>query len=122
MSLRTNACGVASQAHSVFGTTVILTGPDGIPSTYEDCIFNSNRTTISPDSGEEVVVFNPVASFPRSSLVTIPQNGEKWTVEAPLDPLLPDVTTVMSLDKNKSIEGGRSLNTIILYLNQVKQS
>lgn len=122
MSFRELAANVATQAHGIAGTTVTLTGPDGIPREYDDCIFESGRTTESPDSGAEVVVGKPNASFPRSSLVVVPEDGENWMLEAPLDPLVPDTLTAFSMDKSKSSEGGRSLNTIILYLSEVKQS
>ena len=121
MSIQTLGVSIAKKMHSLSGTTVILTGPDGIPDTYTDCIFLSGRVTESPDSGEEVVVFRPVATFPRSSLRVIPQNGENWALEAPLDPELPAITTMLSMSSCKSIEGGRSLGVIRLYLSQTKQ-
>ena len=122
MSLQNLAIKVAELAHVKSGTTVYLTDPDGARTQHDDCIFLSGRVTASPDSGEEMVVFRPVATFPRSSLSRIPADGEKWSLEAPLDPDIPAVTTIMSLDPSKAIEGGRSLGTIRLYLSQVKQS
>lgn len=122
MSLRTLANNVARVAHGLSGTAVILTGPDGIPRTYTDCIFLSGRVTTSPDSGEETVVVNPVASFPRSSLVVIPQNGENWHLQAPLDPDNPLVYSSFEMTPTKSIEGGRSLDTIILHVSEGQQS
>ena len=122
MSLQTLGCNVAKLAHKKSGTTVYLTAPDGTRTQHDDCIFESGRVTQSPDSGEETVVIKPNGSFPRSSLTRIPQNGEKWALEAPLDPLVPDTLTVFSMDESKTSEGGRSLNTIILYLSEVQQS
>jgi hypothetical protein len=122
MSIQTQAVSIAKKMHEFSGTTVTLTDPDGDQQTYTDCIFLSGRVTESPDSGEEAVIFRPVATFPRSSLSRIPLNGEHWTLEAPLDPELPDVKTVMTMDSCKSIEGGRSLGVIRLYLSETRQS
>jgi len=122
MILRTLANKVARQAHGLSGTTVFLTGPDGARREYDDCIFLSGRVTVSPDSGEETVVANPVASFPRSSLTVIPQNGENWMLEAPLDPDNPAVYSSFAMTPTRPIEGGRSLDTIILHVSETKQS
>ena len=108
--------------HSLSGSTVYLTGPDGIRRQYDNCIFLSDRVTTSPDSGEETVVVNPVATFSRSSLAVVPKNGEKWSLEAPVEVGKPDELTMFQMDKSKSMEGGKSLDTIILKLTQSKQS
>ena len=122
MGIRELANKVTVKMHGLSGSTVFLTGPDGIRRQYDDCIFTSGRITESPDSGEEIVVINPVASFSRSSLVVVPQNGEKWALEAPVEVGNPDELTMFQMDKSKSIEGGKSLDTIILKLTQSKQS
>ncbi|NIA28334.1 MAG: hypothetical protein GWP06_00300 [Actinobacteria bacterium] len=122
MSLQTQAVKIAGIAHKLSGTTVFLIDPDGVKTEHDDCTFLSGRVTQSPDSGEEMVVFRPVATFPRSSLTRIPADGEKWALLAPLDPEIPDTLTTLSLDPSKAIEGGRSLGTIRLYLSEVKQS
>ncbi len=122
MGIRQLANKVTVKMHSLSGTTVFLTGPDGQRRQYDNCIFTSDRITTSPDSGEETVVINPVASFPRSLLVAVPQNGEKWSLEAPVEVEKPDELTMFQMDKSKSIEGGKSLDTIILKLTQSKQS
>lgn len=128
MSLRTQAIKIAKLANKVFNTDVSLIAPGGtvyskdVEGNQLVCQFLSGRVTVSPDSGEEMVVFRPVATFHRSSLQRIPKNGENWALIAPLDPDIPDVTTIMSFDESKSIEGGRSLGTIRIYLSQIEQS
>ena len=122
MSLQTLAVKVAGVAQKKSGTTVFLIDPDGVKTEHDDCIFLSGRITVSPDSGEEMVPFRPVATFPRSSLTRIPADGEKWALLAPLDPEIPGTLTTLSLDPSKAIEGGRSLGTIRLYLSEVNQS
>jgi hypothetical protein len=69
-----------------------------------------------------MIVFRPVATFYRGLLVRIPQDGEKWSLEAPLDPEIPGATTLMAFDGSKAIQGGRSLSTIRIYLSEVQQS
>lgn len=129
MSLfRQMASNIAKHAIKLQNTIVKLYAPDG--TVYDKdtegnplvCEFLSGRTTITPDTGEEGVVFRPVATFHRTLLPVIPQSGEKWAIEAPLDPDLPDIKTILTVDNSKAIEGGRSLGVIRLYLSEVKQS
>lgn len=130
MTLRKLAANIAKVAIKKFKTECVLIGPESTGTRYETdvngdqlvCQLLSGRTTLSPDSGEEMVVFEPVAIFHRSSLQRIPVDGETWVLIAALDPELPDVKTTMSQDTSKSIEGGRSLGVIRLYMSQVKQS
>ena len=128
MNLRQKVLNITKLAINVFGTPVSLFAPDGtkydtdIEGNSLLCQFLSGRISIAPDSGEEMVVFRPVATFHRSSLVRIPKNGEIWAVEAPLDPDKPEIKTMLTMDPSKSIEGGRSLGEIRLYLSETKQS
>lgn len=128
MSLRDLACKVSKLAHNVFSTPCVLIAPDGVRYDTDTegnsltCQLLSGRVSQSPDSGEEMVVFRPVATFYRGLLPRIPVDGENWSLEAPLDPELPLVTTVMVFDGSKAIEGGRSLATIRIYLSEVVQS
>ncbi len=128
MSLRDLAINIAKLAHEKFNTDVTLIAPDGtkyeldVDGNQLVCQFLSGRVSQSPDSGEEMVVFRPMATFHRSSLVRIPVDGENWSLRAPLDPDIPAVLTTMTLDQSKAIEGGRSLGTIRLYLSQTAQS
>jgi hypothetical protein len=128
MSLRTLASQVSKLAHKAFSTPCALVAPDGTRYTTDTegnpltCQFLSGRVSQSPDSGEEMVVFRPIATFYRGLLARIPQDGEKWSLEAPLDPEIPGTTTLMAFDGSKAIEGGRSISTIRIYLSQVSQS
>ena len=128
MNLRRLASQVAKLAHKAFPTPCVLIAPDGVRYDVDTegdpliCQLLSGRVSQSPDSGEEMVIFRPVATFYRGLLPRIPQDGEKWSLEAPLDPELPAVTTLMAFDGSKAIEGGRSLSVIRIYLSQVQQS
>ena len=128
MSLRTLASSVSKLAHKAFSTPCVLIAPDGTRYNTDTegnsltCQFLSGRVSQNPDSGEEIVVFRPVATFYRGLLTRIPQDGEKWSLEAPLGPEAPAVTTLMAFDDSKAIQGGRSLSTIRIYLSEVQQS
>ena len=123
MSIRDLALNVARVAHKKAGTTVNSIDPDGKIVEHDDCQFLSGRTTESPDSGANVVVFRPVATFPRNSFPNrIPKDGENWVFQCPLDPDQPSALTSISMDESKAIEGGRSLGVIRIYLSTVKQS
>lgn len=128
MSLRFLASNVSKLAHKAFSTPCVLIAPDGVRYDTDaegnslTCQFLSGRVSQSPDSGEEMIVFRPVATFHRGLLTRIPADDEKWSLEAPLDPEIPGTTTLMAFDGSKAIEGGRSLSTIRIYLSQVNQS
>ena len=128
MSLRDLASQVSKLAHKAFSTPCVLIAPDGTRYDTDTegnsltCQFLSGRVSQIPDSGEEMIVFRPVATFYRGLLTRIPQDGEKWSFEAPLDPEIPGTTTLMVFDGSKGIRGGRSLSTIRIYLSEVQQS
>ena len=123
MSIQQRACDISSVAHRITssGSIYLTCESDGIRREITDAIVLSGRTTISPDSGEEIVVFRPVVTIPRSSLVVIPAADENCMFEIPLDPLIPTVLTSVSRDTSKTDEGGRSVNTKRFYLSQVEQ-
>jgi hypothetical protein len=111
-----------------FGLPVELTDPDGVIYTTTangDELRGQalgHRTTINPDTGVELVVVNPILVLRRSSLTRIPEDGEVWHVRMPLDPSETATKHDFILDQSKSIEGGRSLGEIRLYLKNAVQS
>jgi hypothetical protein len=112
-----------------FGLPVELTDPDGNIQTLSENDGETlkgqalgHRTTVNPDTGVELVVVNPILVLRRSSLTRIPENGEVWYVKMPLDPSETATKHNFILDRSKSIEGGRSLGEIRLYLKNTVQS
>jgi len=77
---------------------------------------------VNPDTGEEVVVGNPVITLRRSSLERVPMAGETWLVKIPTDPTRPEVTEAFIADPTRPPEGGRSIGFVKLYLRRVEQS
>lgn len=128
MSIRTQALKVMRLAHEKAYTTVYLISPDGKRSTHTDCQFVSDRSLVSPDSGGQAAVASPVATFPRSSLLArtgpyyIPEDGQNWSLAAPLDPDYPNDLTLFAFDGSKARKGGRSLGYVVIELSETEQN
>lgn len=76
----------------------------------------------NPDTGEPMTVKEPVVVLALSSLSRIPQPGEKWIIEIPLDPSDPDTLSTFFFSSDRSPEGGASLGFIRLYPQKAAQS
>lgn len=103
-----------------FGLPIDLMAPDGSKfSAVGQLVFD--RIEENPDSGEIIVVVNPVAVLRRSSLDVVPENGQNWHFRMPLTPdRLADKFDFV-LDESKSISGGKSLGIIRIYMKFVEQ-
>ena len=111
-----------------FGLPVELTPPDGIPittSVHDDSqlmgqvMFDYIRQ--NPDSGEDIIINNPVVTLRISSLSRVPKSGEVWHVKIPTAPSLTAPLEDFIIDADASIEGGRSIGFIRLYLRRIEQ-
>lgn len=113
---------------SQWGLPVELIDPDGVkiitnnagePLTgqvmYESIVIN-------PDTGEEIVVANPVVTLRRSSLPRIPAAGEKWLVRIPVDPTDGAPLADFIFDATRAPGGSRSIGYIKLYLRRAQQN
>jgi len=111
-----------------WGMLIELTAPDGT-------VYNTDSITgdplvsmmtlndavrLDPDTGETIVVGEPIISIHRDSLVRVPAPGEKWFIKLQLNPDSDTMTSFM-LSPTRSPEGGASLGFIRLYLQKVKQ-
>jgi len=111
-----------------WGLPVNLISPDGI--TYDTDIITGDqlkaltisydRTTIVPETGEDVVVPDLIVTLSRLSLEQIPQSGEFWIVEIPESPTS-DIMKKFMISPTKAVEGGKSNEYIRLYLQEVEQ-
>ena len=77
---------------------------------------------INPDTGERMVVSNPVVILRRSSLARVPLAGEKWIVEIPESPRAGAAMIQYALSPVRPPEGGQSIGFIRLYLQVVEQT
>lgn len=81
-----------------------------------------DRVRTNPDTGEEMVVPEPIVVLRRSSLPRVPKSGEKWIVRIPTN--ISDFNSLenFSLSATRATEGGRSIGFIRLYLTKVLPS
>ena len=80
-----------------------------------------DRTRIIPETGEDMIVEEPIVVLSRLSLERIPEPGETWTVriqESPTSEIMIDYI----ISPTRAPEGGKSLELIKLYLQKIEQS
>lgn len=111
-----------------WGMPVELLDPDGDwhllntlgePITGQVCY---ETIVVNPATGEDMVVNKPVVSLRISSLVRVPQDGEKWLVRIPISPDVDAEKEDFVLSPTRPIEAGRSIGFIRLYLQRAEQS
>jgi len=76
----------------------------------------------NPETGEIIMVDNPIVSLRRTSLDRIPEDGEKWVVQIPTTPSTTAALEDFVLSPTKAHGGGGSIGYIKLYLTRVNQS
>ena len=107
---------------------VILVDPDGhtIDETVDgrpltgQVLYDTVR--VSPDTGEDIIVNNPVVTLRRSSLSRVPAAGEAWLVKIPESPLDGAELIPFMFDPSRPTEGGKSIGYVKLFLRKAKQS
>ena len=111
-----------------FGLPVELIAPDGTSITLSEndgetlvgqVLYDTVR--INPETGEDVVVNNPVVTLRRSSLSRIPVAGEKWVVKIPTTPSVAADKSLFVIDPTRPPESGASIGFIKLYLRKAQQ-
>lgn len=90
---------------------------------------------LNPETGEEVLVIDPVVSIRLDALARKPQSGETWHVKIQTEPLdiplsmdfdaaillHPDSFVDYMIDPSKATEGGNSIGFTRLYLHLAEQ-
>ena len=120
---------LATSLEKDWGLPVVLISPDG---EVVDTSENSGKAltgqvlydtvTTNPETGESVIVNNPIVTLRRSSLSRVPIPGETWIVKIPVDPDPDADLTEFVSSKVRSPEGGRSIGFIKLFLQKAKQT
>ena len=112
-----------------FNLPVELVDPDGneITASLNDDLglrgqIIYDTVKLNPDTGEEIVINNPVVSLRRSSLARVPEPGEKWLVRIPIEPSTTAAKQSFIKSPTRPPEGGRSLGFIRLYLQKAEQA
>lgn len=110
-----------------FSLPVILVDPDGNEitenvsgTTLKGQILYSTTQT-DPETGEPIIVNNPIVTLRRSSLSRVPIPGERWLVRIPIDPTEGADIIDFIIDHGRSPEGGRDIGFIRLYLRKAEQ-
>ena len=81
-----------------------------------------DRRSVNPDTGEIVIVHEPVVTVARSSLSRIPKSDENWYIKFPEDPTDPDTLTGYVFTPDRALEGGNSLGIMRIYPQEIEQS
>lgn len=117
-----------------FGLPVIITSPDGVKQEFSENSANPlspdilsgqilySYVAVNPDTGEEVIVNNPVVSLRRSSLVRVPVAGETWVFEIPVTPSVAATKVPFIMDATRSPENDDSIGYIRYFLTKAEQS
>jgi hypothetical protein len=112
-----------------WGLPVVLVEPDG---TTISTSLNSggilmgqvlyDTVGVNPDTGDAMVISNPIVTLRRTSLSRVPISGEKWLVKIPANPSLTAPVEDYVIDPSRAIEGGRTFGFVRLYLRRAKQA
>jgi hypothetical protein len=112
----------------VFALPVVLIGPgaeSGVePAGQTQSVTGQvlyDRRVLNPDTGDEMVIPEPVVSLRRSSLDPVPQPGEKWIVQIPTTPSSTAELETFVVNFDRAPEGGASIGFIRLYLQRATQ-
>jgi hypothetical protein len=106
---------------------VELTSPDGVTQIYSannpsellggQVLYSSRRE--SPETGETIIVNQPVITLRVSSLVRIPKAGEKWYIKIPTGTESNAVKQSFVFTPDRSPENGTDMGFIKLYLQKI---
>ena len=77
---------------------------------------------INPNTGEEMVVNEPVITLRRSSLSRVPVAGEKWVIRYPGSPSESAEKVTGVLSPTRAPDGSTSLGIIRLFPQKVRHS
>lgn len=113
-----------------FGMPVELTSPDGV-----EQIFNRNNTLEllkgqvlyfskreDPETGEIIVVNQPVVTLRISSLIRVPKSGETWYIKMPISPEVGAAKERFVFTATRSAEHGTDIGFIRLYPQRIEVS
>lgn len=122
---------VAITLEGKFGLPVELTAPDGATQIYsahdpedENLLMGQvlyDGEIQNPETGESVIIEEPVVSLRLTSLDRIPKAGEVWGVAIPNEPRA-DADKDYYVTTDLPFLGGRSIGFIKLFLTKPKQS
>lgn len=112
-----------------FGMAVELISPNGEQQIYSlnnsselltgQVLYFSRR--VDPETGETIVVNQPVVSLRISSLTVIPQPGENWYIKMPISSVEGAEKQRFVFTPTRSIEHGQDIGFIRIYPQKVEE-
>jgi hypothetical protein len=114
---------LAESLEGEWGMPVELTSPDGQTQHYNvnnpDKLLTGQVLYFSrqenPETGEPVIVNNPVVTLRLSSLIRVPAAGETWLIKMPISPRENAEKQSFTFTVNKSPEHGTDIGFIKFY-------
>lgn len=103
-----------------FSWEILLTPPGGTEFSVRGR-FDYNTEGIDPDTGELKVVNKPSTTIRKSTLQTVPTNGENWLVK-PLDPVTGNPVGSFVFTPTSSLMDGKTIGFLVLPLQEAEQS
>jgi len=104
-----------------FSSIIKLKDPDGNEfESLGQVVLNTQK--FNPDTGETIVVNNPVAVIRNSDVSRVPKNNEKWLVNIPITPTENAERRDYMLSGDRAPESVNIIGFTRLYLKVVKQS
>lgn len=103
------------------GMNIDLLSPDGVWQRGLKGQVMYDTVRLNVETGERMVIPNPVVTLRRSSLTRVPAAGENWIVEIPVNPIAGAPVGKYCFSPVRPPEGGASIGFIRLYLQAVEQ-
>lgn len=113
-----------------FGIAIELTSPDG-----EQQIYSKNNPTellkgqvlyfsrrMDPETGEAIIVNNPVVSLRISSLYRVPLAGENWFIKMPTSPKADAEKENFVFTATRAPEHGTDIGFMRIYPQRIEDS
>lgn len=113
-----------------FGMAVEITSPNGETQIYSlndplellkgQVLYFSRQ--VDPETGETIVVNQPVVSLRISSLEVVPQPGENWYIKMPISPVQGAEKQSFVFTPTRSIEHGQDIGFLRFYPQRVEET
>lgn len=107
---------------------VELTSPDGQKQIYSvnnpderlggQVLYFSNRE--NPITGETMIVNQPVVTLRKSSLIRVPEAGEKWFIKMPIEPRVNAAWENFVFTPTRAPEHGTDIGFIRIYPQRIE--
>lgn len=113
-----------------FKVPVELTGPDGITQIYSEndpgellggqVLYFSKEE--NPETGEIIIIDNPVVSLRISSLKRVPADGETWYIKMPISPVAGAEKISFVFTATRSKMSGTDIGFIRIYVQKIEDT